>query len=100
MKMQLYTQGPFVGSISIYRDFLNFKGDSVYKKNSNDFIGGHAIEIIGWCNPGIDLRKGFEDGYWICKNNRITVIVIFKYWCFFNLIVINYNARRRVLIFW
>jgi hypothetical protein len=69
MKMQLYTQGPFFGSISIYRDFLNFKGDSVYKKNSNDFIGGHAIEIIGWCNPGVDLRKGFEDGYWICKNS-------------------------------
>jgi len=69
MKMQLLSSGPFFGSISIYRDFLNFKGNGVYSHKIGDFIGGHAIEITGWCDKGVDLREGYEDGYWICKNS-------------------------------
>ena len=69
MKMQLKKNGPFFGSISVYQDFFAFKGDKVYTKGSSKFIGGHAITIIGWVNKDIDIREGFQDGYWVCKNS-------------------------------
>ena len=69
MKMQLLTNGSFFGSISVYNDFIHFKGDKVYIKNSDDFVGGHAITVIGWVDKGLDLREGFEVGYWVCKNS-------------------------------
>ena len=69
MKLQLLLYGPFFGSLSIYQDFFNFKGDRVYTKGSNVLIGGHAIEIVGWCDAGVDRRKNFKDGYWVCKNS-------------------------------
>jgi C1A family cysteine protease len=69
MKMQLYTCGPFFGSMRVYSDFFNFSGNKIYKKTIDEQIGGHAIVIVGWCDPDIDLREGFTDGYWICKNS-------------------------------
>ena len=67
--MQLLEYGPFFGSIGVYQDFFNFKGDRVYVKGSDVFVGGHAIEIVGWCDKGVDLRENFQDGYWVCKNS-------------------------------
>jgi C1A family cysteine protease len=33
-------------------------------------LGGHAIEVIGYCEPDTDKRIGFEDmPYWICRNS-------------------------------
>lgn len=72
MKTQIYKDGPFFGSISVYQDFYNFSGNRAYTKGSDDLIGGHAIEIIGWCDPGVDLRDGFKGGYWVCKNSWST----------------------------
>ena len=72
MKHQLYKDGPFFGSISIYQDFFNFRGDKAYTKTSDSFVGGHAIEIVGWCDPDVDTREGFQDGYWVCKNSWST----------------------------
>ena len=70
MKMKIRNKGPIYATISIYNDFFSFLGNEIYIKNSNSFIGGHAIEIIGWCDKGIDLRKNFKNyGYWICKNS-------------------------------
>lgn len=69
MKMQLYTSGPFFGSIRVYSDLFNFTGDKVYEKNSDNIIGGHAIEIVGWCDLNVDIRETFKNGYWICKNS-------------------------------
>ena len=69
MKMQLLKYGSFFGSINVYQDFFNFKGNKAYTKTSNDKIGGHAITIVGWCDKGVDKRDGFEDGYWVCKNS-------------------------------
>jgi C1A family cysteine protease len=69
MKQQLLKDGPIFASISVYQDFYNFLGDKVYQKVSSQLIGGHAVEIIGYCDEGIDVREGFQSGYWVCKNS-------------------------------
>lgn len=45
----------------VYQDFMSYKG-GVYKHTSGGFLGGHAVEMIGW---------GVENGqeYWLCKNS-------------------------------
>ena len=69
MKMYISQNGPIYSTISVYEDFLNFPGDVPYKKTNNNVVGGHAIEILGWCDPNVDKREGFNEGYWVCKNS-------------------------------
>ena len=69
MKVHIRSLGPIYSSISVYDDFFKFKGDRVYSKQSDNFVGGHAVEIVGWCDAGVDLRNNFKDGYWVCKNS-------------------------------
>lgn len=71
MKKALYLTGPFYCAISVYDDLYEYDGLSIYKKGRNSTLfGGHAIEIIGYCDKGVDKRMGFkESGYWICKNS-------------------------------
>ena len=26
------------------------------------------MQIIGWCDKGVDKRNNFNSGYWVCKN--------------------------------
>lgn len=68
MKLHIRIFGPIFASISVYDDLFKFKGNKVYSKESNNFSGGHAVEIIGWCDKDVDLRENFKDGYWVCKN--------------------------------
>lgn len=71
MKRALYETGPFYCAMSVYDDLFDFTGLEIYRKSKNaSLIGGHAIEIIGYCEKGIDKRRGFKDsGYWICRNS-------------------------------
>jgi C1A family cysteine protease len=70
MKRFIIEKGSIYATISVYSDFLKFNGNKIYMKDSNDFLGGHAVEIIGWCDKNIDIRKNFNEyGYWICKNS-------------------------------
>jgi C1A family cysteine protease len=70
MKMQIRNNGPIYSTMSVYEDFFNFNGNGIYSKKSKSFLGGHAIEIIGWCDKGVDLRENYNDyGYWVCKNS-------------------------------
>lgn len=69
MKQQLINNGPFFTSISVYSDFVNFNGETVYSRKSNDFIGGHAVLIVGYADKGTDNRPGFEEGYWVIRNS-------------------------------
>jgi hypothetical protein len=68
MKRQILESGPVYATITIYSDFLYFKGNGVYKKKTNNFMGGHALQIVGWCDEGVDVRENFKEGYWVCKN--------------------------------
>ncbi|CCD12737.1 unnamed protein product [Trypanosoma congolense IL3000] len=46
-KRELYFNGPFVVAFQVYSDFLAYK-TGVYRHVSGDFLGGHAVRIVGW----------------------------------------------------
>jgi C1A family cysteine protease len=71
MKRALYETGPFYCAMSVYDDLFEYTGLEIYRKHKHaSLIGGHAIEIIGYCDKGVDKRYGFKDsGYWICRNS-------------------------------
>lgn len=59
MKLWLYKQGPLLTRMNVYKDFFSYKR-GIYKKSSNQFVGGHAVAVIGYN----DIEE-----YWICKNS-------------------------------
>ena len=69
MKRELIEYGPFLCAMTVYDDFMSYTGTSVYSRKSTFIDGGHAVEVIGYCDAGIDPRKGFEKAYWICKSS-------------------------------
>jgi len=69
MKKEIFTNGEIVGTIFVYQNLYDYDGLSIYKKTSGEYIGGHAVIIIGWSDKGINTSEpGFDDSYWICKN--------------------------------
>jgi len=70
MKSELYKSGPLYSAITIYEDFYTYSGDTIYSHSEESpKIGGHCIEIIGYCDANIDTRQGMNEPYWICKNS-------------------------------
>lgn len=55
--------GPLETGFQVYKDFMSYKS-GIYKKTSPfwDYLGGHAVKIIGWGN---------ENGtnYWLAANS-------------------------------
>lgn len=73
MKLELVNHGVLVGTIMVYEDLYDYTGLYVYRgpsKKSEKFVGGHALEIIGYCEEGINgVEPGFDLAYWICKQS-------------------------------
>jgi hypothetical protein len=71
MKRELVEGGVFYCAMTVYEDFFSYTGLKPYKPSKNSkVIGGHAIEVVGYCDKGQDPRTGFKRyGYWICKNS-------------------------------
>ena len=69
MKRELLERGPFYCAMTVYEDFMEYSGTHVYSRQSNEITGGHAVEVIGYCDAGVDKRRGFEKAYWICKSS-------------------------------
>ena len=71
MKTELIENGPFFCTLTVYEDFYEYDGLSVYSHSSDSpKIGGHAIEIIGYCDKGVDNRTNINgEAYWICRNS-------------------------------
>ena len=71
MKSEIYLHGPIVGTMYVHKDFYQYDGKSVYEhKKGSPLLGGHAIEIFGWCDEGKNTKeKGFGTAYWICRNS-------------------------------
>merc|ERR1712002_589483 len=61
MQHDLMTNGPLEASFDVYADFYSYKS-GVYQHVSGDYLGGHAIRVIGW---------GVENGtpYWLMANS-------------------------------
>jgi len=61
LMQELYTLGPIEVAFSVYQDFLAYKS-GVYQRKSNQFLGGHAVKMMGW---------GVEGGvkYWLIANS-------------------------------
>lgn len=47
MMNELVNHGPFEVALNVYSDFLVYK-TGVYKHKHGQFLGGHAIRIIGY----------------------------------------------------
>jgi len=58
---ELTAKGPFEVTMSVYADFEQYR-TGIYKHVSGDFLGGHAIKILGW---GVDAGVN----YWIIANS-------------------------------
>lgn len=61
IKAELMANGPIQTGFMVYKDFLKYKS-GVYTQESNEFVGGHAVKIVGW---GTD--NGIE--YWKVANS-------------------------------
>lgn len=61
IQTEIITNGPVEGAFDVYADFPTYRS-GVYKHVSGDFLGGHAIKILGW---------GTENGtpYWLVANS-------------------------------
>lgn len=55
IKAALVNRKPVVGGIKVYSSFYNLYGeDSVYNTTSGDYVGGHAITIVGYDDDRFD----------------------------------------------
>ncbi len=61
-KETIFTEGPIEAAFDVYSDFMSY-GGGVYRRTSNNLLGGHAVKIVGW---GKDT-DGSE--YWIVANS-------------------------------
>lgn len=57
IKAEIYANGPMETGFTVYEDFMNYKS-GVYKHETGDQLGGHAVKIVGW-----------GEDYWICANS-------------------------------
>ena len=61
IKASLIADGPVETGFDVYSDFMSYKS-GVYRKTSDNLLGGHAVKVIGW---------GVENGeeHWIVANS-------------------------------
>jgi Papain family cysteine protease len=70
MKRELYNDGPFYCAMTVYDDLFSYGGLQPYIPSKHaTLVGGHAIEVIGYCEANVDPRKSFQEAYWICRNS-------------------------------
>lgn len=63
IKAEIYNNGPVEGAFSVYQDFYSYS-TGVYHHVSGDFLGGHAIKVLGF---GHDDASNMD--YWLCANS-------------------------------
>ncbi|KAF4679083.1 hypothetical protein FOZ60_015521 [Perkinsus olseni] len=61
IKKEIMTNGPVSAAFDVYADFPTYK-HGVYKHTCGEYLGGHAVKILGWGN-----YQG-ED-YWLVMNS-------------------------------
>ena len=61
IKANIVSSGPVEAAFYVYSDFMNYKS-GVYKRQSNQMLGGHAVKVVGW-----GVENGVE--HWIVANS-------------------------------
>ena len=72
MKKELLINGPFVCTVYVHKNLYNFNSmEGVYLgPDGSDYIGGHSVVVIGYCEEGINgVEPGFDVPYWIVRNS-------------------------------
>jgi len=59
IKNAILEYGPVVAAFDVYEDFYDYD-EGIYKRDSNNYIGGHIVAIVGYDDA---------EQYWICKNS-------------------------------
>jgi len=65
IKDALINYGPLPATMEVYGDFYPEWNGDVYIQNSDEYVFGHVITIVGYD----DTWGNEEQGYWICKNS-------------------------------
>jgi len=60
LKTALVTHGPLVTTFDVYEDFYKYYHSGVYSYVSGGYVGGHAVLLVGYDDPG---------QYFIVKNS-------------------------------
>jgi len=60
---EIMTNGPVEAAFTVYADFESYNG-GVYTHVTGDYLGGHAIKILGW---GVDSATSTP--YWLVANS-------------------------------
>jgi len=60
-KSEIFTNGPIETAFDVYEDFMNYTS-GVYIQHSNQFLGGHAVKVLGW-----GALNGVS--YWLAQNS-------------------------------
>jgi cathepsin B len=63
IQQEILTNGPVEAAFSVYADFESYKS-GVYRHVTGDYLGGHAIKILGW---GVDTTSKLP--YWLVANS-------------------------------
>lgn len=59
LKYAIYANGPCVGGLPVY----NTSVDKFWDKTKGDYLGGHAIAIVGWTEDGFIIRNSWGASY-------------------------------------
>ena len=59
---EIMINGPVEASFLVYEDFLTYKS-GVYEHVAGEYLGGHAVRIIGWGMENVNLS------YWLAVNS-------------------------------
>ena len=59
LKYAIYLHGPCVGALPVYDTYSS----DFWNKRYGNFLGGHAIAIVGWDNEGFIIRNSWGKSY-------------------------------------
>jgi len=69
IKRDMYHYGPVSVTFGVHADFY-FYNMGIYQKTSGEFIGNHAVKLIGWGEEEMEFPTGDKETvpYWIILN--------------------------------
>ena len=71
MKQEIYTEGPIVTSMLVFKDLIEYKSGVYHHVESSeddgfDLIGSHAVLLVGWGQ--VETEEAVVE-YWEVKNS-------------------------------